>query len=153
MKLRLCSLLAAALLPAQINSVLTVVSPEKIDVKRGKSAVGDFAVQLRQGYHVNSQTPSDEYLIPLRLTWTSTPTVQAGEVSYPQPHFEKYPFAEKPLSVFTGDFKIRASFTVAAGAPIGRQIVAGKLRYQACNDRMCLPPRSADVKAAVVVYP
>jgi thiol:disulfide interchange protein DsbD len=101
-------------------------------------------VQLRPGYHVNSNTPSDEYLIPLKLSWDASPLQTLG-VEYPKPRMEKYQFSEKPLSVFTGDFDIATKFKAAPNAPNGMAIVSGKLRYQACTDKMCLPPKTASV--------
>ena len=66
-------------------------------------------------------------------------------MTYPKPSLEKYEFAEKPLSVFTGDFELVANFKVAANAPAGPGAAVGKLRYQACSDRACFPPKTVDV--------
>jgi len=105
----------------------------------------DFTLQLKSGYHVNSNTPSDEFLIPLRFTWTNG-AAEAGEVTFPKPQLEKYQFSEKPLSVFTGDFKVQGKFKL-----ISTGTVTGKLRYQACSDKACLPPRTLEVKLPVEV--
>ncbi len=107
-------------------------------------------VQLRQGYHVNSNAPTETYLIPLKLTWTAAPLEIEG-VDFPKPKMEKYDFSEKPLSVFTGDFEIVSRFKVPAGAPPGVHVVGGKLRYQACSHTECLPPKTVDVKLPVEV--
>jgi DsbC/DsbD-like thiol-disulfide interchange protein len=101
-------------------------------------------LDLRPGYHVNSNTPSDEYLIPLRLTWNPGP-LEASGFTFPQPRMEKYSFSEKPLSVFTGDFQIVTHFKASANAAPGPATLTGKLRYQACNNSMCLPPKTLDV--------
>ena len=58
---------------------------------------------------------------------------------------QKFSFSDKPLSVFEGEFKVTAKFKIPANAPAGAAKLEGKLRYQACNDRMCLPPRTLDV--------
>jgi hypothetical protein len=64
---------------------------------------------------------------------------------------EKYSFADKPLSVYTGTFEVVAHFKVAAGAPAGPGVAAGKLRYQACNSNTCFPPRNIDVSLPYTV--
>jgi len=87
----------------------------------------------------------DEYLIPLKLTWKSTGALEAGQVAYPKPTLEKYEFSENPLSVYTGAFELVANFKVAANAPAGPGVAAGQLRYQACNDRACFPPKTIDI--------
>ena len=100
---------------------------------------------VHTGYHVNSNTPSDAYLIPLKLTWKSTGALEAGQTTYPKPSMEKYEFSEKPLSVFTGKFDLTANFKVAANAPAGPGVAVGQLRYQACSDKACFPPKTVEV--------
>ena len=131
--------------PAQTSGVLSVLSPPKISAKRNEVVVVKLNVQLRGGYHVNSNTPSEDYLIPLRLTWDPVP-LQVGEVLFPSPRMEKYQFSATPLSVFTGDFEILTRMKVPANATPGMGILSGKLRYQACNDKACLPPKNLEVR-------
>ncbi len=130
-------------LTAQIN-VLSIAPPQKVAAKAGSTVEAPITLQLRPGYHVNSDMPSDPYLIPLRLTW-SPGTLESSAIVYPKPHSEKFSFSEKPLSIFSGDFNVTTRFKVPANAPAGQVLATGKLRYQACNDRMCLPPRTLDV--------
>ena len=143
-------LLAAALLClpslwAQSSGYLTVGTTPKLTGARNAALQAKIPVSVRNGYHVNSNTPADEYLIPLKLTWTSTGALQGGEIVYPKPSQEKYEFAEKPLSVFTGSFDLLANFKVAANAPAGPGAATGKLRYQACDNKACYPPRTVEV--------
>lgn len=138
-------------LGAQFNSlsnVLSVTPPEKLIAKRGQVVSADFAIQLRSGFHVNSNTPSDEYLIPLKLTFTS-PAVEVQDIVYPKPLMQKFAFSDKPLSVYEGEFKAQTKLKISSSAPAGLNNVEAKLRYQACNDRMCLPPRTLDVKVPI----
>jgi hypothetical protein len=132
------------------NNVLNYLPPRKLTVKVGAAADSALPLQLRSGYHVNSTTPSDEYLIPLRLTWNAGPLEAAG-FSFPKAQMEKYSFSDKPLSVYTGDFEIVTHFKVAAGAVPGPSTLTGKLRYQACNQTMCLTPKTLDVSLAFEV--
>jgi len=126
------------------NNVLNYLPPRKVTVKAGGAVDAALPLQLRSGYHVNSNTPSDEYLIPLRLTW-SPGALEAAGFTFPKAQMEKYSFSEKPLSVFTGDFEIVTHFKAAAGAAPGPAVLTGKLRYQACNNTMCLTPKTLDV--------
>lgn len=132
-------------LAAQTSQVLTVAPPAKATGKRNGELEVQLTAQLKPGYHVNSNTPSEEYLIPLRLTWDAKP-LEVADVRYPKSVMERYQFADKPLSVFTGDFDIVTRFKVPANAPSGLGILAGKLRYQACSEKACLPPRNVDVR-------
>jgi len=119
-------------------------------VKAGAVVDSALPLDLRPGYHVNSNAPADEYLIPMRLTWNPGPLEAVG-FAFPKPQMEKYSFSEKPLSVYTGDFQIVTHFKAAANAAPGPATLTGKLHYQACNDRMCLAPKTLDVALQVEI--
>jgi len=136
---------------AQGNQYLTAEAPQKLVAKRGSAVEAKIAVSVQPGFHVNSNTPSDAYLIPLTLKWVPDGALEPGEVVFPKPQMEKYEFSDKPLSVFTGDFDLVAKFKVPAGAPRGPGIMLGKLRYQACNSNSCFPPKTVEVRLSYQV--
>ena len=99
---------------------------------------------------MNSNAPAEDYLIPLRLTWAMG-KITAEETIYPKPQLENYAFSKKPVSVFSGTFSIETRFKVPPDTPRGPATVAGKLRYQACNERECLPPKTIEIQLPVEV--
>ncbi len=101
-----------------------------------------------QGYHVNSDKPKDEFLIPLKLTWTGGP-LEEENVSYPKP--EEITVGNQRVVVFTGKFEVQTKFQVPTNAPKGNATMVGKLRYQACNNEMCFRPSTVEVKLPVSV--
>jgi hypothetical protein len=133
-----------SVLPAQSN-LLTVAPPQKIAVKRGAMAEVKLAAKVQDGYHVNSDTPTEEYLIALKLKWEPGPLLST-ETAYPKAEMQKYEFSEKPLSVFTGEFQIAARFKVDGNAAPGPGILVGKLRYQACSHDTCYRPATAEIR-------
>jgi DsbC/DsbD-like thiol-disulfide interchange protein len=137
--------LSLPLLLAQSSGYLAVGEPQKVTGARGASVQAKIPVTVMTGYHVNSNKPNEEYLIPLKLTWTATGALEGGAITYPTPQQEKYEFSEKPLSVYTGNITLVANFKVAANAPAGPGAAAGKLRYQACSNKACYPPKTIDV--------
>ena len=130
---------------AQSKEYLTVGELPKVAGKRNAAVQVKIPVVVKDGYHVNSNKPNEESLIPLKLTWTGTGALEGGTVTYPKPAQEKYEFTEKPLSVYTGAFDLVANFKVAANAQAGPGAATGKLRYQACSNRACYPPKTVDV--------
>src|SRR5262245_8122749 len=76
---------------SQVSSILTVAPLQKVAGKRGAELTAKLAVTLGEGYHVNSNTPHEAYLIPLKLTWTAAP-LEVASVIYPRAHDEKYQF-------------------------------------------------------------
>ncbi|MGD0666107.1 MAG: protein-disulfide reductase DsbD domain-containing protein [Bryobacteraceae bacterium] len=125
--------------------------PARIAAARGAAVEAKIPVTVDPGFHVNSNHPSEDYLIPLKLTWTSLGALEGGTVAYPAATMEKYEFSDRPLSVFSGAFSLTVSFKVSAKAPPGPGIATGKLRYQACNSNTCYPPKSAEVSVAYQV--
>jgi len=130
---------------AQGTAHLTVGQPSHVSGKRGAAVEARIPVAVQPGFHVNSNTPTDEYLYPLKLKWTAAGALEPGQVAYPKATQEKYDFSEKPLSVFTGNFDLVAHFKIAPNAPAGPGVAAGKLSYQACNSTTCFPPKTIDV--------
>ena len=130
---------------AQSSGHLSVGEIPKVTGHRGATVDAKIPVAVLPGYHVNSNKPTLEYLIPLKLTWTATGALEGGEIVYPKAQLEKYDFEEKPLSVYTGNFDLTARFKVAANAPGGPGAAAGKLRYQACSNKACYPPKTVEV--------
>ena len=156
-KTRLTLLLAAGfclpLLYAQTQSsgYLSAGQLQKVSGKRNAALQVKIPLVVKEGYHVNSNQPSEEYLIPLKLTWTEMGALEGGTVTYPKPSLEKYEFSEQPISVYTGSFDLVASFKVAAKAAAGPGAATGKLRYQACSHRACYPPKTLEVTVSYQV--
>lgn len=134
--------------PGQSINALTVAPASPVRAKVGATVDAKLQLEVRNGYHVQSNTPSDPYLIALKLTWNPGALESTG-VSYPKPQMEKYSFSDKPLSVFSGNFEVATKFKVPVSAIPGPTAVTGKLRYQACNDNMCLPPKTVDISLQV----
>lgn len=117
-------------------------------MKRGAAADEKLKVTVLEGFHVNNDKPKDEFLIPLKLTWTGGP-LEVQNVAYPKP--EEIKVGTQMLTVFTGAFQIGTKFHVPANAPVGTAIMVGKLRYQACNNEMCFRPSSVEVHLPVAI--
>jgi hypothetical protein len=129
--------------PQSSTERVTAGQPQKVAGKRNDAVQTKIPVSILEGYHVNSNTPSDEYLIPLKVTWTSLGALEGGQVTYPKA--EKITVGDQSLSVFTGKFDLAVSFKVSANAPAGPGIATGNLKFQACNNRMCFPPKSIEI--------
>jgi thiol:disulfide interchange protein DsbD len=142
-------LLTSTLALAQTN-VLSYTPPKTVTARPGGTAEAALSLKLDAGFHVNSNTPSNPFLIPLRLTWSPGP-LETVEVVFPPSRTEKFGFSETPLSVFAGEFDIVTRFKVAAAAAAGSRALTGKLRYQACNDRTCLTPRTIEVTLPIEI--
>jgi hypothetical protein len=132
---------------AQQNKV--VLGPvDPVSIKRGATITQTLKPVVLAGFHVNSDKPKDEFLIPLKLTWNAGP-LEAKSVSYPKA--EEIKVGSQMLVVFTGTLPIQTEFKVPANAPAGSTTMTGKLRYQACNSEMCFRPSTLEVRVPVVI--
>src|SRR5262249_55575899 len=123
-------LLALVCLPllAQSSGYLAVADVSKVSGSRNAAVTAKIPVTVKDGYHVNSNMPSEEYLIPLKLTWKSMGALEGGQVTYPKPKVQRFEFQqanEKPLSIYEGSFELTANFKVAANAPAGPGLAVG----------------------------
>jgi len=55
------------------------------------------------------------------------------------------------LDVYDGVFEIRISFKTIEKIPKGEHILGAKLRYQACDNKTCLFPKSIGVSIYIKV--
>ncbi len=98
---------------------------------------GQVMATIDEGWHINSARPLDDFAIPTVVTITS-PVLKSVAVQYPQ-HIERnFDFASGKLAVY--EKSIRIPFTASRIA--GDDTVNVSLRYQACDDSVCLPPRT-----------
>ena len=121
----------------------TIEPSPTLEVKAGEELEVPVSIRVRYGYHINSNRPNDDYLIPTRLTWDDGP-LKAVAVKFPEAETVKYNFSEKPLSVYSGQIVITTKFDAPQSKPALKELT-GKLRYQACNDKACLPPKTAAI--------
>jgi len=138
---------------AQIRGVAAEVSPlvGADGVHAGSSVRAAVQVKLPEGFHVQSNKPRDPSLIPTRLTFDAVPAVAVTEVVFPPPVDQHVLGYDQPLAVFEREFAIGAQFAVAKDASPGDVPVRAHLRYQACNENTCFPPKTVDVTWTVHV--
>lgn len=123
--------------PAVVKATMMLGSDA---VHSGAATEVAVVAQVAPGYHINDHHPSLDYLIPTELNFDPSKEFSLSQVVYPAGKPEKFIFSEKPLSVYAGQFIIRAGLRAARGLPPGSYLLRAKLAYQACNDHACLPP-------------
>ena len=127
---------------------LSVEPPGQIAVKRGAEVVQTLNVSVQPGFHVNSDHPKSEFLIPLKLSWSGE-ALQPLYITYPKS--EVIQVAGEESLVFSGRFPIVTHFRAASDAPKGPALMTGKLQYQACNNQMCFRPAVLEFRLPVMI--
>jgi len=131
----------------------------RIDIDRlveAPASAGSIArvalrVMLPEGFHVQSNQPRDPALIATVLGVDPPAGVQALEVVFPKAIDFKQQGTPEPLAVFEREFLVGARFEIDANQPPGDLVIPARLRYQACDDKVCFRPMTADVSWTIPV--
>jgi hypothetical protein len=138
---------------AQGSSPMISVAPiDTMVVARGSKAPLDIALRVNRGFHVNSHQPNDELLLPTVVHLNPPEGIVIMNIAYPEAEDLALPFAGKDkLSVYSGDFEVTAEVRIPKSAAVGTQRVHGEVRYQACDNRQCFPPKTTPLEFDVRV--
>ncbi|MBA2355110.1 MAG: hypothetical protein H0V80_10630, partial [Acidobacteria bacterium] len=110
-------------------------------------------VTLPAGLHVQSDAPRDPSLIPTVLSVDAPAGLSVQSLVYPTPSDFAQEGQPQPLAVFDHEFVAGAVLQVPAGQTPGPLTIPGRLRYQACDDRVCFAPQTAQVTWTTRITP
>src|ERR1041384_8286748 len=102
-------------------------------------------IELGDPWHVNANPASSPDFIPTVLTFEPPDAITIHNISYPKGKPMTVSWADQPVTLYAGHVVIIADGRVRETAPLGRVKIAGALRYQACDDAVCLAPKSVPV--------
>jgi len=94
--------------------------------------------------HVNSNRPSSQYAIPTTMRVSAVGAKISG-ISYPRGRNRKFQFSENLINVYEGTVSFSFNLTVPANFKGNVVRVRAVVRYQACTDEVCYPPRSKEI--------
>ncbi len=121
--------------------------PEQVNLAAGRPSPVTLHFRVAQGLHINSHAPSDQFLIPTAFSIPDGEGMRLAAATYPPGSTISLAFDPKTkLSVYTGEFTIEARIVAAAG----NHLMQGKLRYQACDNNQCMPPKTINVPIDVI---
>ncbi len=113
-------------------------------VKRGGSAKGTIVMSIPGGLHVNSNRPNSEYAIPT-VVRVSAVGAKVGDIGYPRGRNRKFGFSEDTINVYEGRSAFSFNLTVPANFKGNVVKVRAAVRYQACTDEVCYPPKTKEI--------
>ncbi|ABF39187.1 hypothetical protein Acid345_0182 [Candidatus Koribacter versatilis Ellin345] len=129
-----------------------IVKVESAPLIKGKSANVTLNFRVASGYHINSNKPNSELLIPTVLKLSPPTDLSIGNIQYPGGEQLSFAFApDEKLSVYTGDFSVQATARSIGAIHAGNYRVHGELKFQACDNSACYPPKSIPVNFDVQV--
>ena len=145
----LMGLIATGWVQAQLMSGEELVKIEtalSVDtVHLGSSFQVAVIGEVKEGWHVNANPPTLEYLIPTELKLEPVDGLTFGKMQYPEAARLKFAFADEELDVYEGRVIIRFPVSIGGDDVLGEKVIKGTFRYQACNDQVCLAPVNQEV--------
>ena len=119
---------------AAFASALTVRPGEAINLR--------IRITTDEGWHINSNRPIQENLIPTSVALAPGSPAKLGDIIYPPGKEMTFAFSPEALSVYAGTVWVHATLTLGADAAPGPATVELLVNTQACNDRSCLAPQT-----------
>ena len=119
-------------------------------VTKGSTAHGAVTVSIPAGLHMNSNRPSSQYAIPTTIKLSAS-GVKLGTITYPRGVNRKFEFSENAINVYEGTVRFPFSLTVPAKFSGDIVRVRATVKYQACTNEVCYPPKSKEITIAAKV--
>ena len=97
----------------------------------------NVSLNIASGWHIQASNPSDDYLIPTRLS-LDTDIAKITQINYPPGENLQFPFAERAIAVYTDSLNVPLTLSFKARP----QTLSLLLTYQACDSTRCLSPQT-----------
>jgi len=138
---------------AATNAARVTVAPVPlVTAMRTKDTIVDLYFRVASGFHINSNAPKSEFLIPTKLNIDVPTDMALGKTEYPPGQDLSFPFSpDEALNVYTGDFTVKVAVHPLKSVVPGKYVMHGFLRYQACDNGQCFPPKNLPVSFDVKV--
>ncbi len=155
--LTLASLLAAPVraqegavdIPPPAKLVQVHATPVALTAGAGRTAT--ITLDIASGWHINANPPSPDYMVATTVELAGAGGVILATPVYPPGRAIKLGFEEGEISVLDGSVSIALPLVASAQAVDGTHTLTGKIKFQACNDQLCLAPASVPFSLAVTV--
>jgi thiol:disulfide interchange protein DsbD len=114
---------------------------------------GEFKLAIeadvKDTWHINSNKPKDEFLIPTTISIEDTTDFKLLKLAYPEANEYNLDFSSIPVLAWEGKVFIGALIKSSLEILPGEYELIVDLEYQACNNTSCLPP--ANIKDTLII--
>jgi Disulphide bond corrector protein DsbC len=123
--------------------------PQQATLAAGSAQIVNLHFRVANGLHINSHTPRQKSLIRTELMVVEPAGVKIAAVDFPDGTDFAFPAdPSQKLSIYSGEFVLK----MHVAAQPGNHLIQGVLRYQACDNSTCFPPRNAPVAIDVIAH-
>ena len=110
-----------------------------------------IVIDIAPGWHINTNIPRPSYVIPTSVKVKSPHQVEIGKIAFPEGKTLQIAGAEEPLLVYGGRVIFFGDLKVPEKIAGQSEELEFALKYQLCNDRQCLAPKTVKLKGKVPV--
>ena len=116
-----------------------LIAPTEELIKQESSSIL-VEINILEGWHINSDQPLEDFLIPTEIRFEESDGVTFGRIQYMEPELRKFSFSDTKMSVYEGKVYVLTTITVLPDFEESELKLGGSIYYQACNDESCLAP-------------
>ena len=117
----------------------------------GERAVARLRATIEQGWRLYAPTTPQGGPIPTELTLTDSPAVEGWKVYQPKPKTKLDPNFGQETQTYNDEVIFLFDLTLSGNAELGTAELEANTRYNACNDRLCLPPVRKTASASFTI--
>lgn len=120
-------------------------------LRSGEKTSVSITAAIDPGWHVYAvDQPPESPISATRITVPDgQPLALAGNISWPEPVFRIDPTIGKPTDLYENFAAFVLPLSVSKKARPGKHSFEVEVRFQACDDRLCLPPRTEKIETSV----
>ena len=119
----------------------------------GSTAPILFNIRIAEPWYIHGPKQSGGGLIPSVISFPIAQGISVREIEFPEPEKRRFEYTTDQVDVFSGDVLVRAKVVVSENARTGRQLIRGRLSYQACSPAACKAPEDVPVVLALSIAP
>lgn len=151
------------ILPSLVVLFATVASGQRLDpvhwtlssdvekASPGAAIPLRLTANLDPGWHLYSLTTPKGGPIPTTAEFLENPALEKAVLYEPKPERKFDPNFNLDTETFAEETVFLISAKLKNGAPLGPVELTAQVRYQACSDRQCLPPRKKTASYSLAV--
>ena len=146
---------ASAVLPASAQKLdpiqWSLEGQPPSQVPPGSTITLQLAAKADAGWHLYSLSTPKGGPIPTTITIADNPAIAGFEVWQPKPERRFDPNFNLDVETFSGESVFFVPVEIKKDAALGPLEITAQVRYQACDEKQCLPPRKKSVSFTVAV--
>lgn len=116
--------------------------------QRGRSVQTAVVLDIPRGFHVNANKAA-RFSIPTTVKIDAPKGLRVGPIAYPRAVVRRLGFSKDALALYEGRAVMRFNVSVPANFQTGLTELRAKVTYQSCNDEVCFPPTTREVKLGI----